>query len=96
MSTIVAIAVVAILVTAIGFVMVQQRWQRIRQYVSSQDEPAMNEGDDRGGAEQDLRAGQGRAATLDIKPLTPPGHSRPTPNAGQRSRSSSPTVQALR
>ncbi|MFI7227466.1 hypothetical protein ACIBO5_30000 [Nonomuraea angiospora] len=71
MTTIVAIAVVAILVTAIGFVMVQQRWQRIRQYVSPKHEPAMNESGNRGGAEQELRARQGRAATLDIKPLTP-------------------------
>ncbi|WP_170223765.1 hypothetical protein [Nonomuraea turkmeniaca] len=55
MTTIVAIAVAAILIAAIGFVVVQQRWQRMRQRAGSQHRPAMSERDNRGGAEQELR-----------------------------------------
>ncbi|MGI5291731.1 hypothetical protein ACQEVF_51640 [Nonomuraea polychroma] len=59
MTTIVAIAVVAILVAAIGFVMVQQRWEGIRRHIGRRKQAAPNEGDHRGGAEQ--------------VPRTPPG-----------------------
>ncbi|MFB4273679.1 MULTISPECIES: hypothetical protein [unclassified Nonomuraea] len=70
MTTIVAVAVVAILVAAIGFVMVQQRWERILRHVTRRNQAVPNEADDRSGAEQDPRARPGRIATLDIKPLT--------------------------
>ncbi|MEV4179137.1 hypothetical protein [Nonomuraea sp. NPDC049709] len=71
MTTIVAVAVVAILVAAIGFVMVQQRWERIRRHVTRRNQAAPYEADDRSGAGQAPRATRpGRVATLDIKPLT--------------------------
>ncbi|MFI7706885.1 hypothetical protein [Nonomuraea sp. NPDC049480] len=70
MTTIVAVAVVAILVAALGFVMVQQRWEGIRRRVGRGKQATSNEGDNRGGAEQVPRTRQGRGATLAIKPLT--------------------------
>ncbi|MFG1708035.1 hypothetical protein ACFLIM_32985 [Nonomuraea sp. M3C6] len=71
MTTIVAVAVVAILVAAIGFVMVQQRWESIHRHAGRRKQAASNEGDNRGGADQVPRARQGWVASLGIKPLTP-------------------------
>ncbi|RVX44961.1 hypothetical protein EDD27_7734 [Nonomuraea polychroma] len=68
MTTIVAVAAAAIVIAAIGFVVVQQRWQGTRRRVDPQ--PATSERDNSGGAERELPSRQGRAATLDIKPLT--------------------------
>ncbi|TDD57017.1 hypothetical protein E1286_01645 [Nonomuraea terrae] len=66
MTTIVAVAVAVILVAAIGFVMVEQRRQRI----GSRRRAVPNEGDNRRGADQVRRARQGQIIILDIKPLT--------------------------
>ncbi|MDP4508894.1 hypothetical protein [Nonomuraea turcica] len=70
MTTIVAVAMVAILVAAISFVVVQQRWEGIRRHVGRRKQAAPNEGDNRGGAEQVPRTRRRRGATFDIKPLT--------------------------
>ncbi|SEH03528.1 hypothetical protein SAMN05444920_13831 [Nonomuraea solani] len=73
MSTIVwiAVAVALILALAVGYVMLRQRRQGLRQRFGPEYEHALNEQDSRGQAEQDLRAREKRFATLDIRPLTP-------------------------
>ncbi|MEU7744316.1 hypothetical protein [Nonomuraea sp. NPDC049158] len=66
-----AVALAVVLILAIGFVVLRQRRQRLRQRFGPEYERLINDRDNRGEAEQELRAREKRVATLDITPLTP-------------------------
>jgi hypothetical protein len=73
MSTMIwiAVAVAVVLALAVGYVLPRRRRQRLRRRFGPEYEHTLNEQDDRGQAEQELRAREKRFATLDITPLTP-------------------------
>ncbi|MEV0386751.1 hypothetical protein [Nonomuraea sp. NPDC050643] len=73
MSTMIwlAVAVAVGLALAVGYVLLRQRRHGLRRRFGPEYERTLNERDDRGAAEQELRAREKRFATLDITPLTP-------------------------
>ncbi|MFG6196494.1 hypothetical protein [Nonomuraea sp. JJY05] len=73
MSTMIwlAVAVAVVLALAVGYVLLRRRRQGLRRRFGPGHEHALNEREDRGEAEQELRAREKRFATLDITPLTP-------------------------
>lgn len=67
----VTVAAAVILALAIGYVLLCQRRRHLRQRFGPEYEHTLNERDNRGAAEQELRVREKRFATLDITPLIP-------------------------